>query len=420
MSEKVLCEKSDLVAIADAVREATGSTENYNVEGLRVAATSIISSSGVASVSADWNENDPSSPSYVKNRTHYEAPPTFDISWDGIIGDRFALDMTSFGYEGVYFVKVDDRAFTIEEMLGATIKTNDGTLDAVCPDNCNSYTYPGVYNVNNWVIVVYAQERINAALGLPDGIITNGVYFYANPTDELFVSNFVGRNNTKKLGMNYLPEGYPYESEPKFNIIWDGNMEGRTTLDMTALGFSGFYFVKVSDEVISTEDVIGASYAWCDNTVHDDIGEWYIDSSTYPGAYHINSEIVVLHTESQLNAALGLPEGYLTNGIYFCASPENQRYVTRFTGKTEINKIDERYLPDNMPTNLATVATTGNYNDLHNRPTIYTDVVRYNVNGQGLDSTQKSYARNNIDVYSKSEVDNAISTAITGAIGGNY
>ena len=27
MSEKVLCEKSDLVAIADAVREATGSAE---------------------------------------------------------------------------------------------------------------------------------------------------------------------------------------------------------------------------------------------------------------------------------------------------------------------------------------------------------------------------------------------------------
>lgn len=44
MSEKVLCEKSDLVAIADAVREATGSTENYNVSELSVATVEAISS----------------------------------------------------------------------------------------------------------------------------------------------------------------------------------------------------------------------------------------------------------------------------------------------------------------------------------------------------------------------------------------
>lgn len=43
MSEKVLCEKSDLVAIADAVREATGSAENYNVSELSAATVEAIS-----------------------------------------------------------------------------------------------------------------------------------------------------------------------------------------------------------------------------------------------------------------------------------------------------------------------------------------------------------------------------------------
>ena len=347
---------------------------------------------GGTSVQADWSANDENDPAYVKNRTHYEASPLFDITWDGVIGDRFALDMTPFGYEGVYFVKVDERAFTIEEMYGATIETNDNTADGIFPENCNSYTYPGIYNVESWIIVVYAQEKINAALGLTDGTITNGVYFYCYPDGNHFVTHFVGRDNTKKLDVKYLPDGYPYESKPKFNIIWDGNMEGRTTLDMTAMGYPGFYFVKVSDEVISIEDAIGSSYAWCDNSVCSDVDNSWIDSSTYPGVYHINSEIIVLHTESQLNAALGLPEGYLTNGVYFCTSPENQRYVTRFTGKTEVHKIDERYLPDSMST-------------------VYTDVVRYGVNGQGLSSTQKSYARNNIDVYSRSEVDNKLANA---------
>lgn len=368
MNEKVLCEKSDLVAIADAVREATGSAENYNVEGLRIAATSIISSGGVASVSADWNENDPSSPSYVQNRTHYEAPPTFDISWDGVIGDRFALDMTSLGYEGIYCVKVDDRIFTVEEMFGATIETNDGTSDVVFPENCNSYTYPGVYNVGGCIIVVYAQERINEALGLPDGLITNGVYFYANPASELFVSHFVGKENSKKLDVKYLPEGCPYISEPKFNIIWDGNMEGKTSLDMSALGYEGFYFVKVSDDVISIDDAIGSIYCWTE-AGESEIYDYSIDSTTYPGAYTINNEIVVVHTQDQINEALGLPDGYLTNGVYFASNPTNQMYVARFTGTTEIKKIDERYLPD---------------------------------------------------IYSKAEVDDKISTAITGAIGGSY
>lgn len=46
MSEKVLCEKSDLVAIADAVREATGSVENYNVSELSAATVEAIAAGG--------------------------------------------------------------------------------------------------------------------------------------------------------------------------------------------------------------------------------------------------------------------------------------------------------------------------------------------------------------------------------------
>lgn len=46
MSEKVLCEKSDLTAIADAVRASNGSTESYNVPELSVAAVEAISSGG--------------------------------------------------------------------------------------------------------------------------------------------------------------------------------------------------------------------------------------------------------------------------------------------------------------------------------------------------------------------------------------
>lgn len=49
---------------------------------------------------------------------------------------------------------------------------------------------------------------------------------------------------------------------------------------------------------------------------------------------------------------------------------------------------------DNQINNLSSVAFSGNYYDLNNRPTIYSDTVRYN--SQYLTDTQKQTARNNI------------------------
>lgn len=46
MSEKILCNKEDLVAIADATRSATGSTATYNVSELSVLAVDMINSGG--------------------------------------------------------------------------------------------------------------------------------------------------------------------------------------------------------------------------------------------------------------------------------------------------------------------------------------------------------------------------------------
>lgn len=76
-----------------------------------------------------------------------------------------------------------------------------------------------------------------------------------------------------------------------------------------------------------------------------------------------------------------------------------------------VHKLDPKYLPDDigvpdnvattddvydiMNNNLAPVAFTNNYDSLSGKPTIYTDVVRYNI-GQSLNSSQKLIAKNNI------------------------
>lgn len=67
---------------------------------------------------------------------------------------------------------------------------------------------------------------------------------------------------------------------------------------------------------------------------------------------------------------------------------------------TKVVKLDKKYLPD---LGLAPVATSGNYYDLEDAPTVYSDVVRYN-GGQNLSGIQKEQARVNIGAISSDEV----------------
>lgn len=70
--------------------------------------------------------------------------------------------------------------------------------------------------------------------------------------------------------------------------------------------------------------------------------------------------------------------------------------TSNFTGYTSSDKLSAAYI-----SGLAAVATSGSYNDLSNKPTIYTDCVRYV--SQSLTDAQKTQARTNIGAgtYSK-------------------
>lgn len=75
-------------------------------------------------------------------------------------------------------------------------------------------------------------------------------------------------------------------------------------------------------------------------------------------------------------------------------------HTVEVTTTTKVVKLDRKYLPD---LGLAPVATSGSYYDLEDAPTVYSDVVRYNV-GQNLSRIQKEQARENIGAISSDEV----------------
>ena len=73
-------------------------------------------------VHSNDTENDPQAPSHILNRPFYSETVTepFEIKWDGAWGGRDVLMLE----EGVVFVRVSDRVFTVGELEGCFVTAN--------------------------------------------------------------------------------------------------------------------------------------------------------------------------------------------------------------------------------------------------------------------------------------------------------
>ena len=296
------------------------------------------------------------------------------------------------------------------------------------------------YNIQDGNAYGYVDDMLSMGLGVPvgwyDGATLMGALGYEYkgvitdiddaPQEDSFRLLLTTDFYIYQDGWCKLP--FAYEKQPEFDIQWDGVIGDRFVLDASAIGFENTQFVKVSDEILSAEQVVGHTVCRTDGYYTSDyiVDEYGIDNTSYPGAIDVNSYVVVVYSADDLNSALGLPSGYLTNGIYFvCADDGSNRiYTNRLVSPGKVTKIDNKYLDlapvaftgdyytlYNRPS-LAVVATSGSYNNLSNKPTIYSDVIRYNVT-QSLNSSQQINARNNIGVYSKSEVDAKVAELIS-------
>ena len=69
MEELIIAEKAEIVDIANAVREKTGSVEAMSLAGIADGIRTI--TSGGVGMQANWQQNDETAPDYIKNRTHW-------------------------------------------------------------------------------------------------------------------------------------------------------------------------------------------------------------------------------------------------------------------------------------------------------------------------------------------------------------
>lgn len=136
----------------------------------------------------------------------YEKAPKFDIQWDGVIGDKFVLDMSALGFEGIQMVKVSDQSLTVDQLIGSNYFYNDSLSEhTIQESNTDTISYPGGVTINNGEIVsIYSADDTNTALGLPSGYLTNGLYFFYIASEEQWMRRLVAPSKIVKLDSKYI------------------------------------------------------------------------------------------------------------------------------------------------------------------------------------------------------------------------
>lgn len=152
MSELVIAGKSDLVGIADEVRQLTGQTKSLSLQEMQTGLKSIDNK-------PDWHQNDSTASDYIKNRPggYTVNYPALNIEWDGVIGDRVSVDVN-----GVKYVKVSDEIPKAEQLVGGTFCITQGNTsqttsitDGVVYDYGN-----GIYGSDMFLVVDKAPANL--------------------------------------------------------------------------------------------------------------------------------------------------------------------------------------------------------------------------------------------------------------------
>ena len=173
-----------------------------------------LKSSGGEQVQTDWNQNDATAKDYIKNRPGGYTITThgYEITWDGVVGDKVVIDSG-----GMQIVKVSDRIFTVEELIGATVTFGDQSLTI---NNDYIQSQNGVMAVAEGVIVCSAPTTMHN-IAIPE----TGTYFAK--MGEKFVSSLSKPDSTTtvKIPAELTTVVGGYDAAERTAVIFDGTVK---------------------------------------------------------------------------------------------------------------------------------------------------------------------------------------------------
>lgn len=199
-----------------------------------------LKSSGGKQVQTDWNQNNTTAKDYIKNRPggYTQATHGYEITWDGVVGDKVVVDGGS-----VQFVKVSDRVFTAEELIGATV-TVGGQSSTINNDDIQSQN--GVIDVSNGVMVCTSPTTIEGVT-IPEA----GTYFMK--TENGFTSSLSKPDSTTtvKIPAELTTVVGGYDAAERTAVIFDGAVKASDFTERSVSGVS-YYFAPIA----LTEDLV--------------------------------------------------------------------------------------------------------------------------------------------------------------------
>ena len=139
-----------------------------------------------------------------------------------------------------------------------------------------------------------------------------------------------------------------------YNIIWDGNTEGKEYVDI-----SGIPYYLISERTFTTEQLIGCSIEFSSGNSYYNIEESQIHTMV-DGLLAIVTDQIIVVTGAPITI-----EGinFNKNGVYCAIAPTVPVYLTHLF-KSQIEKIPDRFI--NIPTELKNpyaLTFTGAVND---------------------------------------------------------
>lgn len=183
-----------------------------------------LKSLGGKQVQADWNQNDESAADYVKNRPggYTITTPGYEITWDGVVGDKVVVD----GGE-MQLVKVSDRVFTVEELIGATAIFGDRSF-IVSNDTISS---------QNGIIMGASFFVCSAPTTIEDITVTETGTYFAK-MGERFTSSLSKPDltTTIKIPAELTTVVGGYDAAERPTVIFDGTVKASDFTVVTAGG----------------------------------------------------------------------------------------------------------------------------------------------------------------------------------------
>lgn len=349
------------------------------------------------SYKGDWNENDSSSPNYIKNRTHYatedetvlfedysvsiDAEPLF-LSFPGdnglIIGENYKVIWDEIEYNCQAFEVNGMSAIGNSIPMGGNdtgepffVATGITYYDTAESDNmCIIFGEQGEH-----VFSIYKKGEVVHKLDkkyLPEDIdevikdkFHGGVGYMIPAGTELVNIEVNGGSNTWLSDISFLSSGmYYYVSFNDFNGYLEAYIDENGDISLGNREEYGFILYQYGGIVVGRFDVSGTLIVKTDEELPIPIDSRFID--------------------------VQLPEDIVTL--------DNMPAI-RYDIQQNLQSWQKLNARDNI--GAGTSNFSGSYKDLTNKPTIYTDVIRYAT--QNLSDNEKATARANINVYSKEE-----------------